>query len=533
MKKLDIRNLSFTYPGRRAPALHSVDLSLAAGDFAVLLGPSGCGKTTLLRHVKPALTPHGERTGEVLFDGQPVGQLSAAEQAARIGFVMQSPEDQIVTERVWQEMAFGLENLGKPPEFIRRRIAETATFFGMQDWFGAEVRYLSGGQKQVLALASVMAMDPDILLLDEPTAQLDPLAAERFLDLLSKINGELGTTILLSEHRLEMVLPRAGVAVAMTEGRVLAQGEPRAVSRALYKQKSPLVRSLPTPTRLYFETEGAAAGGGLPAAPPLTVREGRAWLASLPEEVRQQVIAAHKSRMAPAVSSSPLATLKNVYFRYTRDGADILKDLNFEIPAGQLTCIVGANGCGKTTLLSLLTGENTPGRGKVRFADSAGGSGRRNPGVAAVPQDPRTLFAANTVEGSLKEVSTDAVAISALAEKLGLAHLTGAHPYDLSGGEQQRLALAMALLTQPRLLLLDEPTKGMDAAFKESFARILRSLTEAGTAVLLVSHDLEFCAAHADTCALLFDGSIVSAAPPEAFFAQNRYYTTAAARLFR
>ena len=264
---LHLENYSFTYPQQRRPALSHVTLTVPEGAFMVLCGPSGCGKSTLLRQLKTALAPHGLREGEITFCGTPLAQIPSRRQAAEIGFVQQSPENQVVTDKVWHELAFGLESLGFDTPTIRRRVAEMASFFGIQDWFYKNVTELSGGQKQLLSLASVMVMQPRVLILDEPTSQLDPIAASDFLQTLGRINRELGTTVLLTEHRLEEALPLATHAAVMDGGRLLCTGTPAEVGGLLRQEGHRMFLAMPSAMRIWASVQsrcplpGDGAGG--------------------------------------------------------------------------------------------------------------------------------------------------------------------------------------------------------------------------------------------------------------------------------
>ncbi|MDR0875604.1 MAG: ATP-binding cassette domain-containing protein [Clostridiales Family XIII bacterium] len=573
MNLFEIRNLTFTYPERNLPALNDVSLSVAAGEFVVLCGKSGCGKSTLLRHLKTVLTPFGERSGEVLYDGRTLGSVPQREQASRIGYVLQSADNQIVTDKVWHELAFGLESLGEKTPVIRRRVAEMASFFGIQEWYEKSVTELSGGQKQILALASVLAMQPDVLILDEPTSQLDPIAAEDFIETLKKINDEIGTTIILSEHRLEGALPRADRAVVMADGQIVCAGGVSEVGLKLKELNDPMLTAMPTPMRVYLALEDQDKGGHVPQ----TVRDGRVYLegkmsggADSQRFVRPCGAHPPLRGVAGMTTEEPLIEMKDVWFRYERDGRDIVKDLALSVYPGELVCVCGGNGTGKTTMLGVITGENKYYRGRVRVfgLDPKKSDGRTlsDAGLAVLPQDPQTLFTRPTVfdnlidvayacakrrpdsiRGAAPEAAHPATAKNAnhitpeeveaevrrVCELTDTADLMGFHPYDVSGGEQQRTGLAMALLTKPKLLLLDEPTKGMDSFFKEKFAAILHRLRADGLGVLMVSHDVEFCARYADRCALFFGGDIVSEGAPREFFSGNSFYTTAANRMAR
>jgi len=527
MAYFQIQDLTFTYPGKSSPALEHVNLSIRQGEYVVLCGKSGSGKTTLLRHLKPVLAPYGTRSGGVFLNGAALEALSPYDQAQRIGFVMQDPDDQIVTDKVWHELAFGLESLGVDPESMRLRVAEMASFFGIQSWFHREVSELSGGQKQLLNLASIMAVQPEVLILDEPTSQLDPIAASDFLNTVRKINIELGTTILITEHRLEDIFHCADQVVVMEEGCVRASGGPRQVSAQLWREKSALISALPTPTRVFLEAGGEGKC-------PLTVREGRSWLTEVFQEAPPKIteLPTDPEKLSPV----PAVWVKEGWFRYEKDSPDVLRGVDLTVPAGTLYALVGGNGTGKSTLLKTVCGICRPYRGKVELFGKTlkSYSGTLYRGVVSMlPQDPKSLFVGKTVREDLAEMGGDPKTVEETVELCQLQTLLEHHPYDLSGGEQQRAALAKVLLTKPKLLLLDEPTKGLDSFFKGQFAAMIRKLTGQGITVVMVSHDIEFCAEHADLVGMLFDGQIVATDIPSRFFGQNSFYTTAANRMSR
>ena len=529
MAHFEIQNLTFTYPtaGGR-PSLTDVSLTVEPGEYVVLCGRSGSGKTTLLRHLKSVLTPHGKRSGRILFCGTPLEEVPQEEQAARIGYVMQNPDEQIVTDKVWHELAFGLESLGCDQKTMRARVAEMACYFGIQDWFHRDVDSLSGGQKQLLNLASVMAMQPEVLILDEPTSQLDPIAASDFLNTVRKINLELGTTVLITEHRLEDILPAADRAVVMEGGRILVADVPRRTAGFLWAEHHPMFSAMPAPTRVFYGAQGKGVC-------PLTVREGRNWLLGAfqtPPEVK----ALPEAPVAWEERPSALV-LKEVWFRYEKNSPDVLRGVSAVVPEGSLFAIVGGNGAGKSTMLKAVCGICKPYRGKIRVfgkkVEAYGGTELFQNCLAMLPQDPKSLFVKKTVREDLEEMCRDREKLEAVARTCEVEALLDSHPYDLSGGEQQRAALAKVLLTEPRLLLLDEPTQGMDGFFKEKLARILEKLKAQGMTVVMVSHDVEFCAQYGDLISMFFDGQILTTAPPRRFFGQNSFYTTAANRMSR
>ena len=529
MAHFEIKNLTFSYPGSSAKTLSGVNFSVEKGEYVVLCGASGSGKTTLLRHLKSVLTPYGQRSGEILFDGKPLDSVSQLEQAAKIGFVMQDPDDQIVTDKVWHELAFGLESVGTDPKTMRLRVAEMASYFGIQSWFHKDVATLSGGQKQLLNLASIMAMQPEVLILDEPTSQLDPIAASDFLNTVRKINIELGTTIVITEHRLEDIYHAADRVVVMERGCVAANGDPRTVGGLLRRQGSPMLAALPTPVRVFFSADGEGTC-------PLTVREGRTWLT---KTFADRKLTDTEPEMEPVMTTgeAPALKLKEVWFRYEKDSPDVLQSMDLTVPKGSMFAIVGGNGAGKSTTLKTIAGICKPYRGSVEIFGKnikkykAGELFRDCVGV--LPQDPKSLFVKRTVREELEEMNGEGEKIREIAELCQISHLMDNHPYDLSGGEQQRTALAKVLLTEPRLLLLDEPTKGLDNFFKIRLAEMLCKLKERGITIVMVSHDVEFCAEYADLVSMFFDGQILTTDTPRRFFGQNSFYTTAANRMSR
>ena len=529
MAHFEIKNLTFSYPTAKGKeSLHNVNLTVHKGEYIVLCGKSGSGKTTLLRHLKSVLTPHGKRSGEILFNGVPMENVSQRDQSSKIGYVMQNPDDQIVTDKVWHELAFGLESLGCDQKTMRSRVAEMACYFGIQDWFHRDVANLSGGQKQLLNLASIMAMQPEVLILDEPTSQLDPIAASDFLNTVRKINIELGTTVIITEHRMEDIFPYADRAIVMDGGSVIADDTPRNVGKLLYEQKNDMFAAMPTPVRVFYGSGGAGDC-------PLTVREGRNWLSrSFVEEPKIKTVV--EPQLDEEIGNTALS-MKELWFRYEKNSPDIMRGVSAEVPTGSLYAIVGGNGAGKSTTLKAICGICRPYRGKVKVfgkpvekyksSELFGGT------LAMLPQDPKSLFVKKTVREDLEEMTKDKTLITEIAATCQIEKLLECHPYDLSGGEQQRAALAKVLLTQPKLLLLDEPTKGIDSFFKETFAEILKELKAKGITIVMVSHDVEFCARYADLVSMFFDGQILTTDHPRRFFGNNSFYTTAANRMSR
>ena len=551
MEVFTIKHLNFAYPEQEKNAIFDLSLSVRPGEFLVICGPSGCGKSTLLRQLKTVLTPHGRRNGEILFENTPLDELSQREQAEKIGFVQQSPENQIVTDKVWHELAFGLESLGYDTPTIRRRVAEMASFFGIQTWFYKSVTELSGGQKQLLNLASVMVLQPKVLILDEPTSQLDPIAASEFLKVIYRINRELGTTVIISEHRLEELFTMADRVMVMDGGRILAMDTPWKVGDYLAgsceSQRHPMFYGLPAVMKIYYKCKSAGVPGLLKdgrETAPLTIRDGRLWLEEILEgrqfDATQKVSAKKVSKQGETIIEA-----KNLWFRYEKNLPDVLRGLSFDTKKAELFCLLGGNGVGKSTTLKAVSGQLAPQAGSITVDGLKVTKNNLKElfhgRLAMVPQNPQALFTEISVEEELLEAvyylempdEVKAEKIEKMLSLMEIEHLRKSHPYDLSGGEQQRLALGKILLLEPKILLLDEPTKGLDPFFKITLAGIFKKLTEAGVTIFMVSHDVEFCAEYADRCAMAFDGDIVSVGNPTDFFAGNNFYTTAANRIAR
>lgn len=521
MEAYRIENLSFSYPQTDKKALLNISISIESGEFITLCGKTGSGKSTLLKQLKSILTPYGKREGAIYFFGQPLEEVDEREQAFQIGYVFQSPDNQIVTDKVWHELAFGLESLGYDSNTIRLRVAEMASFFGIQNWFYKNVTELSGGQKQILNLASIMSLDPRVLILDEPTSQLDPIAASDFLNMLKKINRDLGITIIMTEHRLEEVIPISDRLVVLDEGKIIVEGSPSYVGKRLYEMNHPMFLAMTTAMQVHASVTNSSTY-------PITINEGRKWIDEI--AIGKKVIITY-----PELQPRPnkkVIELKDVWFRYERNSPDVIKGLSLDIREGEFYSIVGGNGTGKTTALSLMNGINKPYRGKITISEK---------NTVTLPQNPQNLFVEKTVESDLYEMLSDMKLtqeekgnrLDKIIEITEIEDLLSMHPYDLSGGEQQRVALAKVLLLEPKILLLDEPTKGLDNFFKDKLAKILKELTNKGVTIVMVSHDIEFCAKYSDYCALFFDGNIITSNTTREFFSGNSFYTTAANRMVR
>ena len=539
MAHFEIKNLTFTYPTSGGKtALSDVNLKIERGEYVTVCGKSGSGKTTLLKHLKSVLTPHGDVSGEILFEGKPLSEVDLRQQSSKIVYVMQNPDNQIVTDKVWHELDFGLESLGMDQKTIRLRVAEMASYFGIQSWFHKNVSELSGGQKQLLNLASIMAMQPTVLILDEPTSQLDPIAATDFLNTVRKINLELGTTVIITEHRLEDIFHASDRVVVMEDGKIIADDEPHAIGAYLKEQHNEMFAAMPSPVQIYYGVDNELEC-------PLTVREGRNWLSDVLQDKEMKVTSLVKKEADMDDVGTPAIILKELWFRYEKEAPDVLKGVNLKVPKESIFAIVGGNGTGKSTTLKAICNICRPYRGQVlidgKRIEKYNSAELFKGNLAMLPQDPQSLFVKKTVGEDLAEMIPDGrfsseekeSKIKETAEICDILHLLESHPYDLSGGEQQRAALAKVLLTEPKILLLDEPTKGIDNFFKLKFAEILNRLKERGVTILMVSHDVEFCAKYADFVGMFFDGNVITTNTPNRFFSQNSFYTTAANRMSR
>lgn len=577
MEGFKISQLTFTYPDRSQPAIADINLSVARGEFLLICGASGSGKTTLIRNLKPSLSPKGQREGQIQLQGQDVFDLDPATEARRIGYVLQNPDNQIVTDKVWHELAFGAESLGWDGDKIRRRVAEMASYFNLEAFFHRNTNDLSGGQKQTLNLASIMVMDPDILILDEPTSQLDPIGASDFLETVYRINKELGTTVIMTEHRLDKVIPMADRLAVLDGGRLVTVDKPRAVGQKLLELDHKMLAAMPIPFQAYALAQadqelskliqgqdqdatmdismGASMGASMdapmdvPMDAPMDVQEGRIWLGRVADKLG---LAGGDKLALPEggreFEEGEAISLSEIWFKYGKDQEDVLKNLNLKVKKGEVLAVLGGNGSGKSTMLSIISGIKDPYRGKVKIFGRSLASLRKDGQlysglIGMVPQNPQTVFASETVEEELQEMvdrhvkladkETERERVMAVAKKVGIDQLLPFHPYDLSGGEQQRLAIAKVLLLQPQIILLDEPTKGIDNFLKEELAKLIGQLAEEGKTVIMVSHDVEFCARHADRCTMLFDGDITVTGRPRSFFSGNSHYTTSGNKMSR
>ena len=611
MKIIELKKLSFRYSGEDKEVLSDIDLAIEEGGFYVICGASGSGKSTLLRQLKTSLQPVGQRSGRILYYGRDLEEVSQYTQSAKIGFVFQNPDTQIVTDKVWHELAFGLESIGMPQDMIRVRVAEMASYFGIQNWFYQSTDTLSGGQKQLLNLVSVMVMHPKVLLLDEPVSQLDPIAAADFMATIHKLHAEFGITVIMAEHSLEEVAAYVDEVIFMKEGRLIAKGKMEELGNILETHDPSMEEILTVPMqiargyeRLQKKKEDTAFTTN--DRIPYTVALGQKWMAqrfplAKQEEIKgfpftkqeetekfafakqeeaQRFLGAKQEeagrftsvkqkekKYLPAKDPKKQNRGKRSFdgkkipfaiqctelcYHYPQADVDVVDHLSLFVEEGAIFALMGGNGSGKTTTLHLLGGLLKPQKGTIEFFGRSLTKYKekelRNGILGVLPQDPTTLFVRKTVEEDLYEVLEDQKEQNQIKTffgetkqeiwqnviaLLGIEDLLKKHPYDLSGGEQQKAALAKVLLRQPAILLLDEPTKGLDAGSKKRLGELLVGLSQKKVTILMVSHDIEFCAKYATKTGLFFDGNIASMQDTKEFFVENHFYTTAANRMCR
>lgn len=520
MEILSCENVAFKYNESTDYAISDCTFSVKKGEKIMLCGASGSGKSTLLRLLKRELSPRGELSGNITRMGKGRSELSARESAEKIGFVMQSPDSQTVCDKVSAELAFGLESFGVKSGEIQSRVGEMAAFFGIEPLYDRDISTLSGGQKQLVALCSVMATDPDILLLDEPTAQLDPVAARELLGILDRLNKEMGVTIIIAEHDPEELFDSCDKILYLAKGKTEFFGTPALTAK--YFVENALDGFLP---------ETAKAFARLCDDLPLNVRQGRAKLEKL------GVTDIPKQAVNDTERAEPYALqCKDLWQRYEKNSPDILKGCDLGIRKGECYGLLGSNGGGKSTLLRVICGLCKPYMGTVSLFGKKQKAYKNgslfHEMLAFLPQEPVTMFVKESVREDLLQ-SGDKVTVENVSQRMGIEHLLDRHPWDLSGGEIQKCAFGKILLADPKIIVLDECTKGMDSFAKKALGDILLGLKDEGRTILLVTHDLEFAAQYCDRCGLLFDGKIVAEDNAVEFFSHNRFYTTAAARLTR
>ena len=529
MAQIELKEYSFKYAGQERKAFDNINLSIEEGEFILICGPSGCGKTTLLQQFKKEIVPEGEIIGKALYEGIPINELDDFTAASNIGMVFQEAESQIVTDRVINELAFSMENLGYSLDIMGRRMGEIVDFFDMEDKLYEKVHNLSGGQKQVLNLASVILLKPKILLLDEPTSQLDPVSSKKFIQMVQNLNRDFSITVILCEHRVDEVFQIADRVIMLDEGHIKYEGKPKDIAKKIYNNRDEVfLNYLPSISKIYFELDEQKD------SMPLTVKEGKRWIKNI--AIKEK----HYIKENTKKIGKPIIKIKNISFRYEREKPLVLDKLNLNINQGEILSILGGNGAGKSTLLKMIARANEPQYGEIYIKGtklSNISEDKRYKIIGYLDQNPMLYFLQDKVEDEIynraEKICADEKDIENLISLFELDNILYRHPYDISGGEKQKLALAIVLLGKPKILLLDEPTKGIDITSKIKIGRLLLQLKEMGMTLVIATHDIEFAARFSDSCALLFDGNIKAIEEPKKFFSQNYFYTTTINRIMR
>ncbi|MCK9470604.1 MAG: energy-coupling factor transporter ATPase [Bacilli bacterium] len=520
MALLEIKNLSFTYSLNNSPSIKDINLKVNQGDFIVVCGSTGSGKSTLLKMFKNEIRPKGTIEGSIFFKGKNLDEYSLRESVTSFGMVMQNTSAQIVNEMVYSELAFGLENLGVDPADIAIRVAEIANYFGINNWYNKPTSSLSGGEKQILNLASILVMNPEVLLIDEPTSQVDPITAAEFLQTLKKLNQDFGLTIILIEHRLDELFTLSDRIIIMDQGSILADSTPREVASLVNDER--LYLNLPLLLRISKRLNIDEYA--------LSVKEGQNIISKFKNEIDYLNIPNEKL-------NKEVIELKNIYFKYNREDDDILEDLSLKVFENEIFTILGSNGSGKSTLLKVIAKLNLPYYGKVyingKNIKKIKDDDLYYKNIAYLPQNPADILFSMSVSEELDYYNIENDFILNLIKKLEIESLLDKHPDDLSGGEIQKVAFIKILLQEPKIILLDEPTKGLDAFLKVNLIEILKELKANNITIIIVSHDLEFSAKVSSRVGILFAGNILSISHPNTFFSNNFFYTTITNKITR
>ena len=593
MALIEFNNFSFAYMNSdgtesEVKSLDSINLEIDYGDFVLLCGPSGCGKTTLLTNLKKELMPAGRRSGEIKFNGTRIIDMDEISSACDIGYLFQNPDSQIVTDTVIQEIAFPLENIGLPTEEIRNRISEIVAFFGINDILHKNVNELSGGQKQLVNLCSLLVLRPQVLLLDEPMSQLDPIASYEFLSIVRRLNEEFSITVIMSEHKADSIFPFIDKAVFLKEGKIEFVDNAHNICSEVIDDEI-FENYLPAVTKIY-NSLSVKYPSLIKLNTPLSIREGRRCLNTIHDDLikisnddvdsinlnhdnlhitNKKYHSQEKSGILDKISlggnKNALISMNGIYFAYEK-GKLILKNVDFELEKGDFVSLIGGNGVGKSTFLQLLVGILKPIKGKVKYKKGIKRAYvHQNPMIHFSKDNVKEEFLESILESNLlnnnsvgfnKETYDDLLKMTneeftesdllnglefdsiefkfkELIEFFDICDLIDKHPYDCSGGEQQKIVIVKALLQNADVLVLDEPTKGLDPISSKNLANILNSLRDNGITILMTSHDLDFVANNCKRCLMLFDKDIQIDDDPKVIFAENNFYTTFVNRMVK
>ncbi|MDD5923521.1 MAG: ATP-binding cassette domain-containing protein [Clostridia bacterium] len=523
MSFIEVKNLNFSYPEQEVKALDDINLDIDRGDFVIVYGPSGCSKTTLLKHLKPEIMPHGTRGGDILYDGKSISTLDRLSSAQKIAYIPQNTTEYSITHKVYRELAFSLECMGIGDSEIYTRIAECCEYFGIGRLFDRDMSTLSGGERKIVSIAAAMCLNPELMILDEPLSQLDPISCKRLVSIIERLNKEKGITIIISEHRLEDIYQFCNKLIVMEHGKIILNGLPTVVGDNLKNYRS--LGGFPSYVRLYYATR-------LGQKCPFGIADARRYLA-------ENIINQKAELASEAEYGEEILNCKDICFAYDKKSQDVLSDLSFSLHKGEIMCVLGSNGSGKSTLLKVIADLKRPYKGKISVFSKDIRKYKDNElyhsNISYLPQDPLNMFSCESIGEDFRRVmtvhGTDDDFLKRTLDLLGISHLLSKNPRDVSGGELQKCALCMLLITSPRLLLLDEPSKGLDYASKQDIIKIMHSLKKKGVSVFAVTHDLEFAADVADTSAMLFNKKLIGLKNSREFFCDNKLYTTPICRI--
>lgn len=511
---LETKNLSFKYLDNSF-TLSDINFSLDKGDFCLVVGKTGCGKTTLLKLLKKEITPSGELKGLVKIDGFDLKDYDSS----KIVYMFQNPSRQIVSDKVYHEIVFGLEARGLEKGVIETKLAEIVNYLDINDLLEKHTMELSGGEAQLVSLASLLVLDPEVILLDEASSQLNPLTRKKFLEILKRINQDFGITIILVEHNLEDVLEFTDKIIVLDKGKMIYFGLKEEAINFLASNKQ-YFAFLPKTLQIskYLDL------GSL-----LHLKDVKE---ALKNKYKNEINFSYEAK----VFEKEIIKAEDLYYRYSKKEKDVLEKLSLTVYDNEILGLVGGNGVGKTTLLKNLAGIRSFYSGKIEIENK---NIRKYKGnilyknlIAYLPQDPLTLFLKRTVgedlEYYVKSLDLDKALLEKLLVKFDLKPLLEMSPYDLSGGELQKAAFTKILLSKPKILFLDEPTKGMDFSLREELKEILMDLKAKGATIIIATHDLEFIASVADRVGIMFNGKVLSLTDSHSFFSNSNFYTTVA-----
>ncbi len=526
MVKIRLENVTYYYPDAVNPALQNINLIINRGDFVLLVGSSGSGKSTLLRSIA-GLIPNfypGKLIGQVLIDEVNLNRLSPRQIADKIALLFQEVEAQMVKNQVENEIAFSLENLGINPQIMKQRVAEISNALNLVPYLGERLTELSGGMKQRVVLAATLVRQPDILLLDEPISQLDPIAAKDLLSVIRYLHEELGITVIIAEHRLESIISMVTRVVAMEEGEILYDGAVGAYPGWAVANNYRLIPDIP---KLF------AQAGFLEI--PLNVQVARQIIANPGNTIQEETSLAEASSEPNKAEAKAIITFKNVSYKYS-PGLLGVKNINISFPGGETSAIIGHNGAGKSTLLKLIASILKADKGQVLLKGRNIKRQQKPPKIGYVPQNPDEFLYLSTVEEELSHnlsIGDKASKIESWLHKFNLTAYRYVDPRDLSLGEKQLVVLAAVLIHEPEIICLDEPTRGLDYSWQSNLGKVLAEIKRKGTTIIMVTNDIEFIAKYTDNIAIMSKGEVIDFGDKYDILTKATFYAPQVNRVFR